>query len=152
MKRRMTGLLLLSVLTCTVCGAAAADDGGKYVFLDELPQPAQEFLKTHFEELTLELLVEKRRAGITQYEATYTDWTEVEFRADGQWKSVKRDTLAVPAAIVPRAIRDFVQDAAPACAAPILRIERKSHTWEIGLSDGLEIEFDHQFNVVGYDD
>ena len=39
---------------------------------------------------------------------TYTDRTEVEFRADGQWSAVDRKYSAVPAAIVPQQIADFV--------------------------------------------
>ena len=34
----------------------------------------------------------------------------------------------------------------------IKKIDRDIYTWEIELSNGLEIEFDLKFNVIGYDD
>ena len=77
---------------------------------------------------------------------TYTDRTEVDFRSDGEWESVERKYSALPAAIVPKEIAAFV------AKNYIKKIERNAYTWEIELSNGLEIKFDKQFNFLGYDD
>ena len=82
---------------------------------------------------------------------TYTDRTEVEFRADGLWSAVDRKYSAVPAAIVPQQIADFVAK----MNYPgqfIRKIDRDAYSWEIELSNGLEVEFDLNFNVIDYDD
>ena len=74
---------------------------------------------------------------------TYTDRTEVEFRADGQWSAVDRKYSAVPAAIVPQQIADFVAK----MNYPgqfIRKIDRDAYSWEV--------EFDLNFNVTDYDD
>lgn len=87
----------------------------------------------------------------SEYEVTYTDRTEVEFRADGQWSAVDRKYSAVPAAIVPQQIADFVAK----MNYPgqfIRKIDRDAYSWEIELSNGLEVEFDLNFNVIDYDD
>ena len=34
----------------------------------------------------------------------------------------------------------------------VRKIERKRYSWEVELSNGLEIEFDKQFNVTDIDD
>lgn len=82
---------------------------------------------------------------------TYTDRTEVDFRSDGEWSSVERKYEAVPASVVPAQIQEYVAKS----NFPnqyIRKIERNKYTWEIELSNGLEIKFDRQFNVIGFDD
>ena len=95
--------------------------------------------------------VEESKYFGSEYEVTYTDRTEVEFRADGQWSAVDRKYSAVPAAIVPQQIADFVAK----MNYPgqfIRKIDRDAYSWEIELSNGLEVEFDLNFNVIDYDD
>lgn len=112
---------------------------------------AQEFLATYFKDLTVAYAVEESKYFGSEYEVTYTDRTEVEFRADGQWSAVDRKYSAVPAAIVPQQIADFVAK----MNYPgqfIRKIDRDAYSWEIELSNGLEVEFDLNFNVIDYDD
>ena len=45
---------------------------------------AQEFLATYFKDLTVAYAVEESKYFGSEYEVTYTDRTEVEFRADGR--------------------------------------------------------------------
>ena len=113
--------------------------------LDKLPAAAQTFLKSHFAELTLAYAVED-----AEYEVLYTDRTEVEFDSDGAWTSVGSRYAAVPADIVPEQIKSYVAQTFP--NQQVRKIERKRYSWEIELSNGLEIEFDKQFNVTDIDD
>ena len=57
---------------------------------------------------------------------------------------------AVPADIVPEQIKSYVAQTFP--NQQVRKIERKRYSWEIELSNGLEIEFDKQFNVTDIDD
>lgn len=95
--------------------------------------------------------VEEQKFGRSEYEVTYTDRTEVDFRSDGEWESVERKYSALPAAIVPKEIAAFVAKNNFE-GQYIKKIERNAYTWEIELSNGLEIKFDKQFNFLGYDD
>ena len=52
--------------------------------IDNLPKAAQEFLATYFKDLTVAYAVEESKYFGSEYEVTYTDRTEVEFRADGR--------------------------------------------------------------------
>ena len=76
----------------------------------------------------------------------------LDFRSDGSWESVERKYDAVPAAIVPKQISDFVAANELFSRQFIRKIERDPYTWEIELSGGMEIKFDRKFNVIGYDD
>ena len=86
-----------------------------------------------------------------EYEVVYTDRTEVEFRSDGQWESVGRKYSPVPASIVPQPIQTFVSGSNYP-GQFIRQIARNAYTWEVELSNGLEIKFDNQFNVIDIDD
>ena len=80
----------------------------------------------------------------------YADRPEVEFDSDGAGTSVGSRYTAVPADIVPEQIKSYVAQTFP--NQQVRKIERKRYSWEIELSNGLEIEFDKQFNVTDIDD
>lgn len=118
--------------------------------MDKLPVAAQTFLKTHFADLTLAFATEDPKYIGSEYEVVYTDRTEVDFRTDGQWSSVERKYAAVPASIVPTEIAEYV--AKTFNGSYIRKIERDKYSWEVELSNGLEIKFDRQFRVIDIDD
>lgn len=152
MKRIGLFLLLAALSVCGATTTARADGREELITFERLPQAAQEFLTTHFKDLTPAYIVADHKIMTVEYEVTYTDRTEVDFRADGTWESVERKYAPVPAAVVPKQITDFVTANKLFAGQFIREIERTPYTWEIELSGGLEIKFDTQFNVIGYDD
>lgn len=152
MKRIGLSLLLAALSVCGATTTARADGREELITFERLPQAAQEFLTTHFKDLTPAYIVADHKIMTVEYEVTYTDRTEVDFRADGTWESVERKYAPVPAAVVPKQITDFVAANKLFAGQFIREIERTPYTWEIELSGGLEIKFDTQFNVIGYDD
>lgn len=147
----MRKVILAALILFTGIATSNADDRGRPISIDRLPKAAQEFLTAHFKNLTVAFAVEDPKFIGSEYEVTYTDRTEVEFRTDGQWSSVERKYNAVPASIIPKQISNFVaKQNYP--GQFVRKIDRNSYTWEIELSNGLEIEFDSKFNVIGYDD
>ena len=141
-----TAALLFAGIT-----ASQADNNDRPITLDKLPAAAQSFLKAHFADLTLAYAVEDPKWVGSEYEVTYTDRTEVDFRSNGEWSSVERKYAAVPSAIVPKQIADYVAKSNYPNQY-VRKIERKTYSWEIELSNGLEIEFDKNFQVIDIDD
>ena len=144
-KIMLTAALLFAGITASLA------DNDRPIALDKLPAAAQTFLKTHFADLTLAYAVEDPKFVGSEYEVTYTDRTEVEFRPNGEWSSVERRYAAVPASVVPTQISDYVAKS----SFPnqyIKKIERDAYTWEIELSNGIEIKFDKEFRVIDIDD
>lgn len=137
-----------ALLLAGISTAFAGND--RPITLDKLPAAAQTFLKSHFAELTLAYAVEDPKFIGSEYEVIYTDRTEVEFDSDGAWTSVGSRYAAVPADIVPEQIKSYVAQTFP--NQQVRKIERKRYSWEVELSNGLEIEFDKQFNVTDIDD
>ena len=147
----MKKILFAALMLICSTGVALADGHERAITVQQLPQPAQEFLKQHFDSLTVAYVVEDVKHFGSEYEVVYTDRTEVDFRRDGQWESVERKYAPVPASIVPKQIAEFVARSNFPWQF-IKEIDRDPYTWEIELSSGLEIKFDMQFNVIGYDD
>lgn len=143
-------LIALAALLFAGTTATFADGRERPITLDKLPVAAQTFLKTHFADLTLAFATEDPKYIGSEYEVVYTDRTEVDFRTDGQWSSVERKYSAVPASIVPTEIAEYVSGAFS--GQFIQKIERDKFSWEVELSNGLEIKFDRQFHVIDIDD
>lgn len=147
----MKKFLFTALALLLVAGAAFADGRERPIGLKELPEAARKFLEQHFDSLTVAYAVEDVKPFGTEYEVVYTDRTEVDFRRDGQWKSVERRYAPVPAAIIPQPISDFLAEN-NLSGQFIRKLDRDPYTWEIELSGGLEVKFDQRFNVLGYDD
>lgn len=130
--------------------ASFAGDRERPITLDKLPAAAQEFLAANFKDLTLAYAVEDPKFIGSEYEVIYTDRTEVDFESNGEWSSVERKYAAFPAAIVPVQIADYVKKSF--AGESIRKIDRDKYTWEVELSNGLEIKFDRNFQVIDIDD
>ena len=108
--------------------ASFAGDRERPITLDKLPAAAQEFLAANFKDLTLAYAVEDPKFIGSEYEVIYTDRTEV----------------------VPVQIADYVKKSF--AGESIRKIDRDKYTWEVELSNGLEIKFDRNFQVIDIDD
>ena len=74
---------------------------------------------------------------------------KLEFDKKGVWTEVNCKYSAVPVAVVPDAIKKYVTTNYP--DAKMLKIERDKYDYEVKLSNGWEIKFDMQFNVIDID-
>lgn len=140
-----TAVLLASIVSAT------AGNQERPSTVDKLPANARQFLLQHFSGLNVAFVVEDPKMIGSEYEVTYTDRTEVDFNPQGEWTSVERKYSAVPSSVVPKQIADYVAKG-NFTNQWIKKIERNAYSWEIELNNGLEIEFDMQFNVIGFDD
>lgn len=146
----MKKIFVSAVLLFAGITASFAGDRERPITLDKLPAAAQEFLAANFKDLTLAYAVEDPKFIGSEYEVIYTDRTEVDFESNGEWSSVERKYAAVPAAIVPVQIADYVKKSF--AGEFIRKIDRDKYTWEVELSNGLEIKFDRNFQVIDIDD
>ena len=131
---------------------SASADNDRPINVNQLPKASQDFLAAHFGNLQLAFAVEDPKYMGSEYEVVYTDRTEVEFNTEGEWTSVERRYEAVPAGIVPAEITRYLDTLEFAEGQYIRKISHNRFEWEVELSNGLEIEFDTRFNVIGIDD
>jgi hypothetical protein len=81
------------------------------------------------------------------------DGTEISFNLNFEWTHIDCEEgmvyHAVPAELVPEQIAAYVTTNYP--NQHIDKIEKRANGWEIELSNGVEIEFDSNFNVTHID-
>ncbi len=139
------------VMACIFSMSMAAVAGVEYpIQVNQLPAEAQTFIKTYFPKTKVAYVKKEQKEFYDEYELVFVNGNKVEFDHNGAWKEVKCRDCAVPADIVPAQIADFVKENFP--QTQIVKIERDRRSWEVKLSNRLEIEFDSQFNVIDIDD
>jgi hypothetical protein len=136
--------ILLSLLCLMVSGAAMADD--KPIPVGSLPAAAKTFVQTNFPKAKI-VYAEKDRST---YECRLDNGTEIEFNRKGTWDKVDCHTTAVPAALIPKAIQNYV--AANYKGAIITKIDKERHGYDIELSNNIELKFNSKGAFIGMDD
>lgn len=112
------------------------------------------FVKTYFPDTEV---IANIKDGL-DCDVTLSDYTQIGF--DGnlfgklEWDEVDcrhaSANTAIPAALVPTEIANYVNRIHG--SQSIVKIAKDNRSWDIELSNGIEIEFDRRFNVVDFDD
>ncbi|WP_455585688.1 PepSY-like domain-containing protein [Bacteroides sp.] len=144
----MKKLLLLFVCLFTFQAIVKADDD-KPVQISQLPQAAQQFIKTHFGNSKVAIAKMESDWFDKSYDVIFTNGNKLEFDKQGNWKEVDCKYSAVPATVIPAQILKYVSENYP--DAKVLKIERDKKDYEVKLSNKWELKFDLQFNLIDID-
>lgn len=136
-------VLLVAMLTL---GFSAKADHDQVINFNQLPATAQALLKEHFGD-KVPLIV---TMDWDDYTIMYDSGEKVEFDKQGNWKEIDCRSSLVPSALIPEQIKANVRTSFP--GTTILKIDRNRRGYEVKLNNGLEIEFNRQFQVIDIDD
>lgn len=145
----MKKILLLLVCLFSLQTVVRADDD-RPIAVTQLPASAQQFIKKHFAGNQVAFAKMEKDWFSKSYDVTFTNGNKLEFDEKGEWTEVDCKYTSVPAAIVPKAIADYV--AQNYKDIRILKIDRDTRDYEVKLSNRLELKFDLQFNLIDIDD
>ena len=138
----MTIVIALTSLTLISCS-------DRIIPSEKLPAAAQSFLKEYFPDSPISYV--KKEADLTPtYEVVLQNGTEIEFNKKGQWDNIDCKRLAVPAALIPAAISEYVNANFP--GQSIVKIDRETYGHEIEMANGLELKFDKKGKLLHIDD
>ena len=138
------------VFSLLAFGVAIAQDEG-LVPIDALPVSAQGFIKQHFSANSIVSVWQDTEKGkVEDYTVLFADGTEVEFRADGNWKEVKSRNGQVSPKIVPTKITKYVHRNYPNVIVKEIKKERTKY--EVDLSNGVELIFNLNGKFLKIDD
>ena len=140
-------LMILSVLLFQNISYA---DSERVISADKLPIAAQKFLKTHFAEQSITYAKVDGYMFDIDYEVRLADGTKIDFDSRGNWTSVERKAAALPEKLVPTKIAEYV--AKYYTGTKVVKIERNKRSYEVELSNGLELTFDARYNLINVDD
>lgn len=141
-------ILAAAILSFGILTASAGDDTP--ITVGQLPQTAQNFIRSHFPDHKVAYAKEERDLMKLSYDVVFADGTKLEFDKNGDWKEVDTKPATVPAAIVPERIATYIRSNYPDAA--IVAIDRSPRKYEVELSNGLEVKFDIRYNFIGVDD
>ena len=141
-------LTLVAIFSVGIFSVIANND--RVINKSQLPAPAQQFLNEHFAGVDLTYAKEERDIFKHSFEVRLADGTKIEFTSKGEWDEVECRFGEVPAAIVPQAIKEYIDK--NYAGAKVLYIEKDRNDYEVKLSNRLELKFDKDFNIYDIDD
>lgn len=115
-----------------------------------LPEAINAFVQQYFAGATIVNVETDSEYGGIEYDVILNDGTEIDFDRNNQWDNVNCHTKAVPAALVPQAITNYVKSNYQ--ALPITKIDKDAYGYEIELSNGMDLKFDTAGRFLGIDD
>ncbi len=137
----MAAALVFSTIT-----ACATDDDDQVISADKLPAAAKSFIADHFPGDKISFATVDRDIDEVSYYALLASGTKIEFDSTGAWEEVSCRNASVPASIVPDQIEAYVT--ANYAGMRIIEIESNLHGYDIKLSNGVEIDFDKNGNML----
>ena len=141
---------ILMILSVVLFQNISYADSERLITVDKLPVAAQKFLKTHFADQPLTYAKVDGYMFDVDYEVRLTDGTKIDFDRKGNWTNVERKTVALPEKLVPTKIAEYV--AKHYAGSKVVKIERNKRSFEVELSNGLELTFDTRYNLINVDD
>lgn len=140
----MKKIILFLLLMITAGGAAHAFIDKYSLDRKDLPEPAREMLDKYFPKAKVGMIkVDRHLLRKADYEVRLVNGTTIKYNSAGKWKSVDCKKREVPEGLVIKTIRIYVSKNCN--GAKIVRVEKKSSGYVIGLSDDVELNF----NLLG---
>lgn len=138
--------VLAAVFTASLVSAKdiITTDTGK------LPQEAKNFIAAHFPKEKVSYIKIDDELLSKNYDVVLENGTEIEFYGNGDWKEVDAKLNNVPLAIVPERIQEYVNRNFN--GVTFKEIKKKKRTYEVKLSNRLELEFNLDGNFIRIDD
>lgn len=121
----------------------------KAVTFDKLPEAAKVFIKANYPDTEVVLATVDDDFIRPDYEVVFSDGTKVQFEHSGDLDKITTRS-GVPQGLVPYQITDYVKMHYPGASVIEYEIGRK--TYEVKLSNRMELKFNSNFNLIEIDD
>lgn len=117
----------------------------------QLPLTARNFINRYFTKPQISYVkIESEILQSKKYEVLLTDRTEIDFDKKGNWLEVDCKKTAVPEALIPVAVKEYVKTHFP--QEVITKIERGRSGVEVELGNDYSLKFNKKGKFVGMDD
>ncbi|ROT19144.1 hypothetical protein EEL53_11095 [Muribaculaceae bacterium Isolate-114 (HZI)] len=147
---KMKKLLMVLAMLIGIAGYGFAKD----IYAHDasvLPKAAQSIIAKNFKAKVSVVKMDKDFGRVTEYEAILADGTEISFDRDGNWDNIEvNKSKSVPAALVPKGIRNFVAKQQP--GQRIVGIDKERSGYDVELTNGIDLKFNKAGQFIRYDD
>ena len=134
------------ILLCTL--SAVAQD--RIITFDQLPQSSQTFITKYFSKDNISFVKIDKDALDFEYEVYFNNGNKVEFDKTGALKKVDCNHSKVPDGIVPAQVITYISNNYPGVF--VTEWCKKRTNWNAELSNGLDLYFNAQYQLIGIDD
>lgn len=142
-------ILLSVILLMTFSGLAHAQKVQK-IDLNDLPEKAQAFIQKNFtKEKARYILKETEDLLNIEYKVDFLDKIKIKFDKKGNWKEVDGNRKPIPTLFIPEKILAYIRKSFP--NNEVVKIEKDRKSYEVEISNGLELEFDADGNFIKID-
>lgn len=145
MKKAFLMMLCLTFFSLTACEKADVP-----IEKSQLPKTAQQFIDQHFAKLDISYAMQDNDNLDVSYEVVFVNGYKLEFDKKGNWKEVNCKTDAIPTAIIPAKIKNYVTQNFG--KQFIVKIDKSRAEIEVVLNNNLELIFDKNENFKRIDD
>ena len=144
----MKKLLAIGIFAFTLLMTACSD---KPVPAEQVPDPVKDFIQKKFPGQAISFAKKDIELTGSQYDVVLAGGTRIEFDTDNEWDKIE-GTIDNPIHedLVPAAIVTFVKLNHP--DAQIIKIDKERYGFEVELTNGLELKFNNQFEIIDIDD
>ena len=143
----MKNLIAILVGFAAFAVTLSADD--RPISFDKLPSPAKVYIQTNFPGENTAFVAKDDDLLLAEYTVIMMNGTKLEFSHSGALSKISSSN-GISAELIPVSIRDYVQSHYPGAGFVEFDIDRR--TYEVKLSNGLELKFNRNFIPIGIDD
>lgn len=142
--KKIFAILALSMAVLTVAKA-----GDRPVTFNQLPAPAQTFINTNYPDDKISFATVDDDLIRPDYSVVLVSGVRIQFNNDGSLEKIE-SKAGVPEGLIPVQIRDYVKLHYPDAVLYEYEIGRRSY--EVKLSNRLDLKFNRNFYLVEIDD
>ena len=148
MKITMKRIFAILAVMAAFMSAAKADD--RPVTYQQLPASAQAFIPENYPADKVSYATKDDDLILPDYTVVLVSGVKISFNNDGSLEKIESKVDGVPAGLIPVQIREYVRHNYHDVAYVEYEIGRR--TYEVKLSNGMELTFNSKFALIGIDD
>lgn len=118
--------------------------------IGQMPKAAISFLNKNFAGIEVLYANVERDILDTDYEVGLSDGTKIDFNGSGEWTDVSNKKSGVSNMLLPHKVAAYIEQ--NYANVQIIKIERSSRKYEVKLTNGLELLFTPDGELIGFDD
>lgn len=138
-------LLLVAMMSLQACA-----DKKQVITFAQLPQKAQTFVTTYFDQQSIAFVMQETDFITKDYDVQLQNGTKISFHKDGTLDNVETKPNPMPEGIVPAIVMNYVKATFPQAFVVEYNVDTRKQTVE--LNNGLELTFSLQGQFLEIDD
>ena len=143
----MKKIALTMISLAAFAAALSADD--RPMAFEKLPVAAKEYIQTNFPGEKTTMVTKDDDLIFADYTVMLSNGVKLEFEHSGELTQISSPD-GIPAELLPVSIRNYVQTHYP--NAGYLDFEIGKRTYEVKLTNRMELKFNNSFHIIEVDD